>query len=359
MKGSIALKKNEFEALEESWEILMNSSLPICIYGTGNACEKILAEFEKRQIKCSGIFASEGFVRNRDFCGFKVKSLSDIENEFDEFIVCCAFGSSLPDVMNTIEDISKRHKLIFPELPIAGEEFFSKSGLLERFAQAERIYSSLADDRSKLVFKNLLKFKISGDISFLSETFTAPEDDLSSIISPGKNEAYVDLGGYNGDTVIEFIKQTNGVYDHVYVFEPDKRSFRKCVRNLNEYDNISFINSCAWSCDKQIFFLQSGGRQSQITDRGTLVSARSVDSVIGDKRCTLIKYDVEGAEKMALYGSLNTIRKNSPKLIISAYHRPYDLIDIPQQLYDINSGYRLYIRQRRYYPAWDTLIYAI
>ncbi|MGN0632724.1 MAG: FkbM family methyltransferase [Oscillospiraceae bacterium] len=352
------MKRTEFEALEESWDVLKNSSLPVCIYGTGNACEKILAEFEKRQIKCSGIFASEGFVRDRNFCGFKVKSLSDIEKEFAEFIVCCAFGSSLPDVMNTVEEISKRHKLVFPDLPIAEEEYFSKSGLLERFDKAEQIYSSLADEQSRIVFKNVLKFKISGDISFLSGIFTDPKDDLSSIISPGKNEAYVDLGGYNGDTVIEFLKQTNGEYDRVYVFEPDKRSFRKCLRNLNDYDNISFINSCAWSCDKQMCFSQSGGRQSQITDRGALVSARSVDSVIGEKRCTVIKYDVEGAEKMALYGSVNTIRRNSPKLIISAYHRPYDLIDIPIQLYDIDSGYRLYIRQRRYYPAWDTLIYA-
>jgi hypothetical protein len=52
-----------FERLTESWDLLKNSDLPVCIYGMGDACERLLAQFEMRGIKCADIFASDSFVR--------------------------------------------------------------------------------------------------------------------------------------------------------------------------------------------------------------------------------------------------------------------------------------------------------
>lgn len=345
-----------FEPLIESWERIKGSDKSICIYGTGNACERILERFAELGIKVSGIFASDGFVRNRDFAGFHVKSLSQLEEELGDFLVCCAFGSSLPDVMGNMNAISKRHEFVFPDLPIAGEEFFSKKGLLDRFDDLLRVYDRLADDRSREVMQSVLSFRLTGDIDYLTAVFSDPDDEFRRLIQPTPTDSYADLGAYNGDTAERFIQLAGG-YEHIYAFEPDLKSFRKCEKRLEAYRDITLINAAAWSSDGSVPFMQSAGRQSKIGGK-QLIAARTLDSVVGDKPCTVIKYDVEGAESEAIDGSVKTIRRNRPRLAVSAYHRPYDLIDLPLKLWELVPEYRVYLRQPPYYPAWDTMIYA-
>jgi FkbM family methyltransferase len=287
-----------------------------------------------------------------------VHTLSQIEEKYGEFVVSCAFGSSLSDVMSHIAKIAKKHTLVYPDLPVAGDEIFSKSRFLERFSEVQEIFNLLADEQSRRVLEGVFAFKITGDISWLLPIFTDGDSDFAEIVNPGDDEIYADLGAYNGDTAARFIGFTGGRYGRIYAFEPDKRSFRKCVRNLIGCGNVTFVNSCAWKCDDILGFSQSAGRQSQISDTGSAISARSLDSVLCGNCCTVIKYDVEGSEREAIKGSERTICKFSPKMIISVYHRPFDLIDIPKQVRSIDGGYKIYLRQTPYFPAWDTLVYA-
>ena len=354
-----SLEKVYFENLGESWEQLRKSEMPIVIYGMGNACEKILCRFSELGIACSGIFASDEFVRGQSFRGFRVKTLSAVEEEFGDFIICSAFGSSIPEVMERVLFLSNRHKLLFPDLPVAGDEYFSKEGFLKRFDRAASAYSLLSDEKSKETFVKLFSFKITGDIKYLIPIFEDTENIMSMLIGDNEDLVYADLGAYNGDTVERFIEKSNGKYEKIFAFEPDKRSFRKCVKNLIGYDNIDFINACAWSTDERIGFSQQSGRQSKISDSGELIAARSLDSVLSGKRCDIVKYDVEGAEREALEGSAETIRRCAPSLIVSAYHRPYDLIDLPLIINDIYGGYSCYLRQPPYFPAWDSVIAAV
>ncbi|MCM1171688.1 MAG: FkbM family methyltransferase [Clostridium sp.] len=59
---------------------------------------------------------------------------------------------------------------------------------------------------------------------------------------------------------------------------------------------------------------------------------------------TCIKMDIEGAEKDALYGAKNHIINEKPKLLISAYHVPEDMFDIPKLIADMRDDYVLYLR---------------
>ncbi|MGN1133244.1 MAG: FkbM family methyltransferase, partial [Oscillospiraceae bacterium] len=140
---------------------------------------------------------------------------------------------------------------------------------------------------------------------------------------------------------------------------PDKKNFRKCVKNLLKLDNCEIFNSAV--CDKEQVSIFSGnaGRQGQFSDKGNAVYCRSVDSVLRGRPCTYIKYDVEGAEKAAIMGSKKTIESFSPKLCVALYHRAYDIIDLPLQILKINAEYKIYMRQYRYYPAWETNLFCI
>ena len=72
---------------KSSWEFLKETSLPIAVYGTGNGADRVFEEFEKLSISVSSVCASDGFVRKRTFRGFEVKSISQLESEFEDFVI--------------------------------------------------------------------------------------------------------------------------------------------------------------------------------------------------------------------------------------------------------------------------------
>ena len=69
--------------------------------------------------------------------------------------------------------------------------------------------------------------------------------------------------------------------------------------------------------------------------------------------------DVEGEEIAAINGGKETILKNKPKMLISAYHRTDHFITIPKAVFEIRDDYKIYIRHFKYLPAWDTNFYFI
>ena len=352
------LTLKEINSLPDVWSRLTRSAEPVCIYGTGDAAERILDIFELRGIDCAGIFASDGFVRDREFRGQKVCSLSELEARLGRFTAVCAFGSSLPDVMSAIDSVSGRHTLLMPDLPVAGDELFSKKGLTERYEQYSRVRGRLADDQSREVLDAVFRYKLTGELSWLGKVFSDPLADFRHFIAPREDDVYADLGAYNGDTC-ELFADLCPDYLGIYAFEPDKRSYRKLVKRLESFDNVIAVNACAWGFDTTLCFSQSAGRQSQISGSGEVTAARSLDSVLCGGECSVIKYDVEGAESQALEGSAETIRTCRPRLAVSAYHRPYDILDLSEQILAIRGDYQLHLRQPPYYPAWDTMIYAI
>ena len=349
---------NYFARLESSWDKLKAADLPIFIYGMGDGCNKILRKFDEYGIQPDGIFASDEFVRGHDFAGFRVQKYSEVEQQHSDFIVVPAFGTSLPDVMQRIDAIAREHTVIMPDTPVVGSVCFDKQEFLSMFSKAEKVYGMLADVQSKRVFENVLSYKITGDISYLKPVFSEP-DEAYSLLALADNETYVDLGAFNGDTVMEFCRHTNGRYCKIYALEPDRKNFRKCVRNLMSYDNIELINAAASDKNELRSFDGNAGRQGKLSDTGRLTQCRSVDSVLGGDECTYIKYDVEGAEKQAIIGSHGTIEKYSPKICTALYHRAYDLIDLPLQLNEIMPEYKFYMRQYSYYPAWETNLFCV
>ena len=95
-----------------------------------------------------------------------------------------------------------------------------------------------------------------------------------------------------------------------------------------------------------------------VGDGGKTVRAVSVDGLLGSGRCDLIKYDVEGADKEAILGSKDTIRRWCPKICTAVYHRPYDYFELINLIGGIRPDYSFRLTQDVYYPAWETNITA-
>lgn len=322
----------------------------------GNGAEKILDTLDARGISASGVFASDGFVRDKTFCGFKLKSYSEVKSECSDFIVLVAFGSKLKDVMQNIVRISGENELYAPDLPVFGGGLFDLEYCKNNSGRIKRVYSLLADEASKHTFECLIKYKITGDIKYLLNCQSDPADVYPDIIKPQKNETFIDLGAYRGDTVSEFLSYADSPRCVIAV-EADIKTFHKLVKAVPDF--VRCINAAVGDTDGFVTFDMQSGRGSHISQSGIHIPAVSVDGMLCGGCATIIKMDVEGAEKEAIAGAARTISAFKPRLNIAAYHRAYDLLDIPDRVLSIRSDYKVYLRHFPYIPAWDTNYYFV
>ena len=355
----MTFSKDSFLSLESSWDFLKDTKLPIFIYGMGDGALKILHVFKKYGIPYCGFFASDEFVRGHYFEGHKVHTLSEIEIEVDEFVIVLAFACGYESLMKKVMELSKKHTLIVPDVPVIGGGLFTKQYLSDNFDKIEKVYNLLCDEKSKEVFTQTLAYKITGRIDYLTDISTPSVEAYTDILMPDNNETFVDVGAYNGDTVSEFIESTNNKYNQIYALEPDKRNFKKLLKNTEGFENIQLFNCAGWNEDTTLIFSKNSGRQSMIAKQGVEIQARSVDSILDNRKATFIKYDVEGAEREAITGSTNTIINFKPKLKIALYHRNEDIFEIPLIIKEMNSNYKLYMRKLPYIPAWEVNLFCI
>ena len=352
------------------WDELKKASKPIVLYGTGDAAEKILKELDARSIRVSGIFASDGFVRDRVFAGFKVTDYGTARKTFGDMTVLLCFGSHRPEVIENMLRISREQDLYAPDLPIAGEQFFDRAFYEQHRGRLNAVRDRLADDQSRLVFDKVIEYKLSGRIDSLIECSTPEEDNWSLFLNYGDGSSgsclnlgadpsghrpalFADLGAYTGDTVDLFRKIRGNNADTIVAFEPEPRNFRKLSENLAGLENTELINAAAWDSDGTVFLEKGRGRGTGGEHPGgkeTLL--RSLDRVLAGRRADYIKMDIEGAEHRALLGAAQTIKEFKPALLIAAYHRAEDIFDIPETALSIRPDYRLYLRKDPAIPAW-------
>lgn len=340
------------------WDFLANDNKPVVVYGMGNAAEKIIEALEKFDVKVSGIFASDEFVRGHSFLGFKVKKYSEICKEYSDFNIVLAFATHIDSVLEHIAEINTEHPVFAPDIPVAGGGLFTLDYITENEDKFDFVYNRLADEESRRVYLDILNYKISGKIDYLFGSFCKKNEIYKNILKLTHNETIADLGAYDGDTVKEFINFSNGKYRHIYALEPDLKNFKKLVKNTQNLPDISVYNIGAWSHRDTLFFDNQSSRNSRLSASGTPVEVRDIDSLIDDS-LTMIKMDIEGSELKALEGAKKTIKKLHPKLYICAYHRNEDLFALPLKIWELDESYKIYFRHSKYIPAWESNFYCI
>lgn len=346
---------NRFEE-QNCLETIKNSNLPVVLYGMGNGADMIIKELEENSIEWCDIFAGDKFVRGHSFHGKKVLRLSEIEEKYDDFIIVMTFAVHDDETIEHVKKIKAKHPLFSPTVPIAGSGIFTKEFVEKNIDKFEKVYSMLSDEKSRKSFVNVVKFKISGNLDYLFDVYSEEDEVFKNILKLNDNEIILDLGAYDGDTVKKFIEKTNGKYKKIIAVEPDKKNFKKLEKNTQLFDNVSVLNKGIWDTNTVLFFDKSAGRQSKISSCGKdMIETVTVDSL--NEKFSFIKMDVEGSEKKALLGSKRTIKTYMPKLYICAYHRNEDLFELPLTVSSFSSDYKLFFRQHKYIPAWESNFY--
>ena len=352
------------------WTHLQNTDKKIVMYGMGNGADKILAICDRYGIEICDFFASDGFVRGHLFHGKRVLSYSEACEKYgkENMIVLLSFASSLPDVLANIYRIADECELYAPDVPVCGENLFNCEFYKENEDKIRQTELLLADTKSVEVFSDIINYKLSGNVWWLQKGHT-DFSEVYRLLGAEKFERIADLGAYNGDTLREITPFAPNLKGAI-AFEPDRRNHKK----LSEYAEtvercrIMPLKLAAWSEKATLQFDGSGNRNSTLVSDGIAVNkpakiveveADSLDNALGGESVDYIKYDVEGSEKEAILGSLETIEKYRPALMVSLYHRSEDIFELPLMIHERFPDYKFYIRRREYIPAWDTVLIAV
>ena len=344
------------DKMTDIWTKLKTEEKPILLYGTGNGADKILDECNRLGIKISGVFASSGFVRERYFRGFKVMSFDEAKEVFGDFIVLLSFGSDRPEVIENVKSIMKTHTLFAPEVPVCGNEIFNLEFARKHADELFRAYSLLSDERSRSVFEQTVLYKLDGNIEHLFACEIPKDEAVEDILKLKAGDNFLDLGGYNGDTVLDFVKRV-GTPGHITAVEPDPKSFSKLIRNTEGIDIEAINAAVSDSCGAIPFSLKAS--RGSTADGNDLIKSVTIDSLSENTKFDYIKFDVEGKELDAIIGGEKTIKRDKPKMLISAYHKSDDYFSIPLKVHEISPEYKIYMRHYPYLPAWETNFYFI
>ena len=346
--------------LESVSERLKKEKRPIFLYGMGDGAEKIYAYLSRFGIEIKGVVASDGFVRGQSFLGFTVMPISKAEAEFGSLCLVLCFGLE-GEKCRFLKELGEKHLLVSPNIPVFGDGACDKNFIAENKEKFQRVYDLMADDASKEMFVSLLKYNVSGDVSYIwgNNLWDAPQEFYNH------SKRHIDIGAYDGDTVSEYVLH-NKDYSDIIAFEPDKISFNKLSKNPLGIRNLTAVNAAAGAKKGLIAFDSGKGRASHCGEGEGFIDCETVDNYCGfthihakGTEVGSIKIDAEGMDKEVIYGAVNTIYVCKCHLSVALYHRAEDYIDLPLLLRKHNPNYKFYLRKKEYVPSWDVFLYAI
>ena len=161
---------------------------------------------------------------------------------------------------------------------------------------------------------------------------------------PSDEEIYVDVGAFDGDSILKFIESTpNGKFNNIIAFEPNPLP-RLFIEHKTKWIPNLTVYPFALSDENGSTTMLNTGMGTRISINSTLdnqiesrisVEVKRMDDLVS--HATLIKIDTEGFEVPVINGSKKLIKNSRPNLIVDTYHYPLDMLKIYDSVMTIHS----------------------
>lgn len=243
----------------------------------------------------------------------------------------------------------------------------------DRYEEYKKIYENyLEDAKSKETYKNIMKCMATGENKYCQEVMEKDAFYSLPMFTNNGNDIFVDAGAFVGDTVEQFIWNNIGQFKKIYAFEPGERQFKamkfRVERLIQEWGlenkKIECINAGLGESNNKVPYhinedVPCGNNflQESSNEFDKIVDIYSLDEYLDKKQVTFIKADIEGYELEMLKGSEYIIKQYKPKLAISIYHKPDDILEIITYLKKIVPEYKIAIRHHAPILV-DTVLYC-
>lgn len=341
----------------------------IIIYGAGVAGKKVMEFLHENDIRTDGFAVDAAYYReNSSFLGLPVYALEQLlASEPCAYVI--GFMGLTPErdaALRSQENADRVYALDFAgRYPIGVDNRMTDSFMQMNGALLSDLREKLADSESQLEFDAYIHQQCCGEY-FKRYAEKQPQYFDSDVISFGEDEVMADCGAYDGDTALAFLKTVQAQtaagkpasVRKIFAFEADSANADKMRENLRDIPQAVIVPKGVYDHSGVLHFSADNTTNSMVAENGIEIPVTTIDETVGDENVTFIKMDIEGSELKALHGAEKTILRCRPKLAVCVYHRPEDLVTIPQYILSLHPDYRLYFRNYRT-EGVESVIYAI
>ena len=220
-------------------------------------------------------------------------------------------------------------------------------------------YNSLTfeDEKSNTVLSAIKNCMLFSDESLLWDVAEVNQFFCMAPFFNAEAEVFVDLGACTGDTIERYLVTHNGVCDRIYAFEPGGVQRDALQARINrliqewaiDASKFTVVEGATGDREQELYLITRGDLMSSCVSAQYVTDCQKVrvyklDNFFGDTKVDFIKFDIEGAEYETILGAEQIIKRYRPKLAISVYHRPDDLLRIYQKFVEWNVGYKFKLR---------------
>lgn len=372
LKDCICKKGHGSIAMENQLIELKKAGLPVVIFGGGSGAKAMEKFLNQNDIDVAAFCESSYYYRQgKTVNGKPVYEYENLPQKYSPCnMVLAASGNSIRELIEKPIEAVKGLYVFDITKPLF---FMSAEWVSEHIEELEDTYQLLEDDESREVFLAFIEDRshcVAKPVGPLWRLWTSDQY-FNDLYDPEEHicNTLVDCGAWVGDAAEQFLdflkrhKRTGTVYS----FEPDPDNFKKLMLNAQRVGNIQCFPYAVGDRRKKVYFETGNGSQSRCSEThwGTEVQMVSIDEMLGDKRISMVKMDLEGGEMAALRGMRRIILEQSPVLAVCVYHKVDDLIIIPQYLAGLKnetSGgmkkYKFYLRHHSC-TSYELVMYAI
>lgn len=239
--------------------------------------------------------------------------------------------------------------------------------ILSQLSRLDTVAARLADQESYEILKRVVMFRLGLDPGYSS--FRSPEAQYFNVITlpllQKKSICYVDCGAFDGETCFEMLRLPDIDCKHAILLEPDPDNYAVLINNVQQRRRqgqnhpviclpIAASNKCGSS-----FFERGKGESARLSAlSNTTVTTARLDDLLLNMPVDFIKLDIEGEEANALRGAEQILRTCRPGLALSLYHKPDDLWELPELLFQLCPDYKFFVRQH-FYNSFDLVLYCV
>lgn len=351
----IIVKENKQRA---TLRTLKQSQKPILVYGAGVYAYVVIKYLRALRLNVSLVAVDSVYKTDDHLLDLDILAIEDMVSDLPDFHVVIG-TTNYPSAIGRLKKLNVDDPIVIdvPDFLNIPAPFMSYEFIKSHESYFQDAYDLLEDELSRQTFTAAINTKINEDPAYIKPMVRLDHLYFTETEFPiGRDEILLDVGGYTGDSIKDFLKSTNGRFRHIISLEPFPRTYTELLSTIHALgitDKCTAIQSGAWSRPETLPFnvteneIDNKIATSQNQEYSIVV--QRIDDILTQLQMdvTFIKMDINGAEYHALQGAASTIRKCQPRLAIKM-HVKEDFYRLPLMLKDIAPNIKLFLRQRNY-----------
>lgn len=348
---------------------------PIVLFGAGNIGRKALAFLRGIGAQPVAFSDNRPDLAGQAIDGLSVLSPAEAVQQYGETatFVITIFNRAVRavDVVAQLRRLGAKYVVPFAFFAWKYPQEFLPYYFLELparcFAQRERIraaFQLLADAESRREYLAQVRWRLLGELDVRAQNNSAEQYFSADVPVMLKGKVFVDVGAYDGDTLVGYFQRVGEDFHSAYVFEPDPGNYQALVNYIHGLpegvqSKIYPYQAAVGAENSTVKFNASSLTSAAVLETdGVDTTCYALDAILPRFAAMYIKIDIEGFEEQALLGAKQTILSTQPDLAVCVYHRPDDLWNIPLLLHEDCDQYRFFLR-RYMEDCWESVCYAV